>query len=125
MTLELRITSDEITPWLEEVIGKLTSDRWWVKVMRPGMETLQRYATDISPVVTGSYAGSHRLFENGREITLAIDPTARNVKTGTQVQRYAGAVEERHQVYARVGERAEQVAEQVLDNLAEELGFGY
>jgi len=124
MSFEIRIGTDEVTPWLAEVGAKLSDDRAWLSVLLPVMEGLQRFAVSISPVVTGSYAGSHRLSVSGREVKLSIDPTARNTVSDVLVWRYAGAVEERHQVYARTDAQAERLAARVLEDLAKEMGFG-
>jgi len=124
MILEVRIISDEITPWLVQTQEKLSSDRFWTRALLPMMEHLQRYAAGISPVLTGSYAGSHQVSVSGRTVALGIDPTARNAVSGELVERYAGAVEELHQVYARTWEEAERMADEALENAAKELGFG-
>jgi len=123
MTLETRVVSDEITPWLADVSAKLGNRAWWLKAMLPAMEGLQRFAVGISPVVTGSYAGSHRVSVSGETVKLSVDPTARNTKTGQLVQRYAGAVEERHQVYTRTWAEAEQAADAALEDMAKDLGL--
>ena len=124
MSFEISIVRDEITPWLADVSEKLHGDSNWIRAIMPAMEDLQRFVVGISPVVTGSYAGSHRLSVSGREVKLSIDPSSRNIKTGQLVQRYAGAVEERHQVYAQGWEEAERLARRALEDLAEEMGFG-
>lgn len=121
--MSFRIISDEITPWLAEVSEKLTDDQWWLRAIRPEMGGLQRFAAEISPVVTGSYAGSHRLAVEGRVVELSIDPAARNISTGGLVARYAHPVEERHQVYGQVWARTGGAAERALEVLAKDLGL--
>ena len=70
------------------------------------MERLQRYAVSISPFGTGAYRGAHRLAIERSKATLSIDPTARNPVSGELVTRYAGAIEDRHEVYGRTAARA-------------------
>jgi len=66
------------------------------------LEGGRRTAVSLSPVVTGSYAGSHRITVDADRAGLGINPDARNTATGTPVTDYAGAVEDRHHVYERV-----------------------
>lgn len=82
---------------------------------------LVRYAVSISPVVTGSYAGSHRATFQGKTATISIDPTARNSETGQPVIRYAGSVEARHRVYGQVWAEANRLAVSTVEDLGKEL----
>lgn len=66
------------------------------------LEEGRRIAVGASPIVTGSYADSHRVAIDSDLAKLGIDPMARNSASGILVSDYAGAVEKRHHVYARV-----------------------
>lgn len=85
------------------------------------LEAGRRYAVSISPVVTGSYAGAHRVAVDAEQAELGIDLLARNVVTGTPVIDYAGAVEERHHVYGRVLNDVERYATDAVELALREL----
>lgn len=110
---------EEAQAFLAELRRKAAGD--WKAIEDLGHD-LVRYAVSVSPIVTGSYAGAHRLSMEGKTATISIDPTARNTKTGMPVTRYAGAVEARHQVYGRTGEEANRLAVTATEDLAKELG---
>lgn len=79
------------------------------------------YAQATSPVITGSYRAAHRDAVAGLTATLDIDPTARNVISNCFVTRYAGSVEENHQVYGRTAVHLEKISEQSLAELSRRL----
>ncbi len=108
---------------LEEARAYLTSlsDLDWQGPLEAGGRSLVRFAASISPVVTGSYAGAHRATVDGKTLTLSIDPMARN--KSVPVTRYAGAVEERHQVYARSAVQGVQIGAQVLEDILKKVGL--
>lgn len=91
----------EAIAYMEGVGRRAASDVTYqptlMEIARKGL----RYASSISPVVTGSYRGAHRVTGSGKKAMLSIDPMARNRKSGTLVTRYASAVEYYHQVYGR------------------------
>jgi len=95
---------------------KLTDADWQKSLEKMGGE-LRRFAASVSPVITGSYRDSHRAVVDRKIMTLSIDPAARNTATGTPVTRYAGAVEQRHHVYAGTFFRAIRLAVTVLEDL--------
>ena len=90
---------DEAQAWLDAMSERAASAAEWTKTLDAIGEASRRVAVSISPVVTGSYAGSHRVVASGMTVELSINPLARNGKT--PVTAYAGAVERRHQVYGR------------------------
>lgn len=85
------------------------------------MSSLHRFAVSISPVVTGAYQGSHRLVVSRMTATLSIDPAARNPVSGESVERYAAAVEERHNVYGRTAAEAERMADKIAKDILREV----
>lgn len=114
---------EEAQAFLQKLKVKVSSDATWQRPLGGFGLQLERYASSISPVVTGSYAGAHRATVDGKTLELSIDPGARNSVSGVPVIRYAGPVEERHQVYARTGEYALRMAVDVLENVIKELGL--
>lgn len=100
--IELQIEGlKEIQEYVDGLIAKLQSSSFWTPELGEILEKARRYAVSISPVITGSYAGAHRVVVGDMQAALSIDPSARNLATGMLVTRYAGAVERRHQVYSR------------------------
>lgn len=100
--IELTVTGvDELLEYLDTVKGRLSSSEFWTAELAAMLEEARRFASDISPVVTGSYAGAHRVVTGNMYAELSIDPRARNTVSGDPVTRYAAAVEEKHQVYGR------------------------
>jgi len=106
---------------LEEIARKADSSAWDNPLRGIGTGAT-RYAASISPVVTGSYKGAHRFAVNGKELTLFIDPSAKNGRTGVAVTSYAGDVERRHSVYGQVSAQIGRLAAQWPDEMARELG---
>lgn len=82
---------------------------------------LQRFAHSISPVVTGSYASSHRATITEKMVEISIDPSARNTVSRVLVTSYAGPVEDRHRVYARIGDEATRLLPGVVEEIVKEI----
>lgn len=122
--MELIITGlEEFNEYLTTVVGRVSSDEFWAKIL--GLEGFlgksKRFAVSISPVVTGSYAGAHRLTTGGTTSELFIDPSARNTATGELVSRYAAKVEERHGVYKQTYTYTQRIAAQGIDSIGDRL----
>lgn len=109
---------NELQGYLDSLISKLTSSTFWAQLGNI-LEKARRYAASISPVVTGSYRGSHRVVIGAMSATLSIDPTARN--GDMLVSRYAGSVEQRHQVYARTFAYSQRLAVEGAEVIGGEL----
>lgn len=112
---------EEFQEYLEVMGARLASKDFWEIALGGAMEKARRYAASISPVVTGSYRGAHRVTVGRMCATLSIDPTARNTASGGLVRRYAGPVEKRHRVYARTASQLLGLAERAGEGLLEEL----
>jgi len=111
----------EALDYLAKVRKRVASTAFYQPFLRKVIGQGVSYARAISPVVTGSYRASHRDAVAGLTATLDIDPTARNVVSNCFVTRYAGPVEERHQVYGRTAVYLEKIAEQSLGELSRRL----
>ena len=103
-------------------ITRVAAGNWSVAMTALGAE-LVRYATSISPVITGSYAGSHRSTVIFKGVELSIDPSARNIISRTRVIDYADSVENRHSVYARTFGQLPRLAVAAEDVIFEEMGL--
>lgn len=112
---------DTVLARLERLGIRVSRADVWRGVLGGTVRSLQRFAVDISPVVTGSYQSSHQTVVRGMTATLSIDPTARNVVTGDLVTSYAGSVEERHQVYKRTVEEIPRAVGESLRDLLQEV----
>jgi len=106
---------------LETLYNRSASTAFWQQYLREEMEDALEYARLISPVVTGSYQGSHRVAISGMQATLSVDPTARNVKSNVLVTRYAPSVEARHQVYKRTAAHLDRISGKGAAALARKL----
>lgn len=105
------------------ITGLTLKDADWSGLLGKMGHGLRRYAATISPVITGSYRDSHRAVVDDKTMTLSIDPAARNTATGVLVTRYAGPVEQRHQVYGQTFIKACRMAVTVLEDLLKEKGL--
>lgn len=109
------------TDRLDNIYNRSASASFWQRYLREEMDDALEHARLISPVVTGSYQGSHRVAISGLQATLSIDPTARNVKSNVLVARYAPSVETRHRVYARTAAYLDQISGKGAADLARRL----
>ena len=99
------------------ITGLKMTDADWLEPLEKLGQGLRRYTASISPVITGSYRDSHRAVVDGSTMTLSIDPMARNTVSGGLVTRYAGPVEQKHQVYGSAFVRAVRMAVTMLEGL--------
>ena len=112
---------DETIAYLNDLADRLADEKEWSGALSDLLEQGRRFAWSISPVVTGSYRAAHKVMTSGRTAVLGIDPAARNVRTGVPVERYAAAVEQRHQVYGRTAAYIEAAASSAAEQLVEEM----
>ncbi len=100
----------EAIDFLADLARLVSSEEVWIPTTAAAGEELRRYAMSISPVITGAYRSAHRVYPGPMRSVLTPDPSVRNPVSGVPVVRYAGFVEDRHQVYERTfavaGERA-------------------
>ena len=120
ITLDVRGVQEALD-YLAKVRKRAASVAFYQPFLRKVIGQGVSYARAISPVITGSYRGAHRDAVAGLTATLDIDPTARNTVSNCFVTRYAGAVEERHQVYGRTAVYLEKISEQSLAELSRRL----
>jgi len=111
----------EVIAYLEKVRKRAMSAAFFQPFLRSAIGKGRGYAQAISPVVTGSYRSAHRDQVSGLTATLDIDPAARNAVSNVFVTRYAGPVEENHQVYGRTAVYLEKISEQSLAELSRRL----
>lgn len=114
---------EEAQAYLSGIESKIKSDASWQGPMGKFGETLKRYASSTSPIVTGSYANAHTVTVSGKGVELFISPVARNTKTGALVSQYAGIVEGRHRVYAMAAVKGADLAIDVLQEVLEGIGL--
>lgn len=120
--IELRVEGlQEVVAYLEKIRKRAASTAFWQVFLRAVVGKGRGYAQAISPVVTGSYRSAHRDQVSGVTATLDIDPAARNTVSNIFVTRYAGNVEENHQVYGRTAVYLEKISEQSLNELSRRL----
>lgn len=111
----------EVVAYLEKVRKRAVSIAFWQVFLRGVIGKGRGYAQSVSPVITGSYRSAHREEVVGLTAILDIDPAARNTVSNVFVTRYAGPVEERHQVYGRTATHLAKISEQSLGKLARRL----
>jgi hypothetical protein len=113
--------ADEVQEAIDQIMEVASGS--WATALEPLGVSMYRNAVSISPVVTGSYAGAHRITVGDKVVTLEIDPQSRNFISGGLVTDYAGAVERRHSVYSRTADVMYRLAADVENVLAEEMGL--
>ena len=102
MSVELRVIGVEDTEqFIEDWARLVSSDELWIATTTAAVQELQRFAVSISPVVTGSYRGAHKVFSESKQAILTIDSSAFNPISRRRVIDYAGVVEERHNIYGQ------------------------
>jgi len=109
---------DELQATLDKMDAVLSGD-WDMSAIGEG---LLRYATQISPVVTGSYRDAQMAAYTDKTVSLGINPSARN-PNGAQVIDYAAAVENRHSVYERAFGQIDRFAVKMEGLLFKEMGL--
>lgn len=111
----------EALDYLAKVRKRAASVAFYQPFLRKVIGQGISYVRAISPVITGSYRAAHRDAVAGLTATLDVDPAARNTVSNCFVIRYAGSVEENHQVYGRTAVYLEKISEQNLGKLSRRL----
>lgn len=119
--IKVHVDDSAVMSWIKRLINRLSSGKFWNKELGDLAKDARRYAADISPVATGSYRDAHEVAIGDRKATLTIDPTARNIKSGGLVSRYAADVEAKHQVYGRTGAYVARIGAQRVEIMGERL----